>query len=111
MKMAWVLRCNNRSLLIGLLRVVTLMVSKMNRLLLNGPGCDASPILKTGTGWHPFTKKIQCVHEDVKNLIRFSNRLEFLLALPRVNPRRELEHSGRCSTPGLTNLDPCSRPP
>ena len=41
MKMAWASRCNNRSLLIGLLRVVTWMVSKMNRLLLTGPGCDA----------------------------------------------------------------------
>ena len=73
--------------------------------------------LNTGSGWfsawHQFTKN-QCVYEDEadavkKNLIRFSNRVEFLLALPRVKPRRE--HSGRCSKPGLTNLDPCSRPP
>ena len=50
MKMAWALHCKNKSLLIGLLRVVTSMVSKMNRWLLSGPGCDASPILETGAG-------------------------------------------------------------
>ena len=60
-KMAWALRWHSKSLLIGLLRVVTLMVSRVNRLL-SGPGCDASPILETETGkhpaWHEFKKKI-----------------------------------------------------
>ena len=48
MRMAWALRCNNKFLLIGLLRVVMLMVSRVKRLLL-GPGCDASPVLDTET--------------------------------------------------------------
>ena len=48
---------------------------------------------------------------QLKNLIRFCNRLEFLLALPRVKPRHELEHSGRISMPGSAYLGPYSRPP
>ena len=62
--MAWALRWHSKSLLIGLLRVVTLMVSRVNRLL-SGPGCDASPILETETGKHPAW------HEFKKNLDAF----------------------------------------
>ena len=43
------------------------------------------------------THKKKSVHEDEANAFQklrtISNRLEFLLALPRVKPRRELEHS------------------